>query len=200
MHPAVQWLTIIMTELALSPPPAPAAPAPEPAPVIAPGPETAVFILGVEQEVILTSVLNLPWRLGFATRVAWVPRFCRFAFTLVFASHVFFLFYFIFFMFSLVFTAHEHVLFIVCEFLLLVSNFSIVLAFLFSFFFYRRCTWRLGRMQAILFRFICLPAGMASFISCPFLFLCLGLRVCLSLSMWFIHFICFSFSLQFYFR
>ena len=68
------------------------------------------------------------------------------------------------------------------------------------FFFYRRCTWRLGRMQAILFRFICLPAGMASVISCPFLFLCLGLRVCLSLSMWFIHFICFSFSLQFYFH
>ena len=94
MHPAVQWLTIIMTELALSPPPAPAAPAPEPAPVIAPGPETAVFILGVEQEVILTSVLSLPWRLGFATRVAWVPRFCRFAFTWVFASHVFIFFIF----------------------------------------------------------------------------------------------------------
>ena len=38
-------------------------------------------------------------------------------------------------MFSLVFTAHENVLFIVCEFLLLVSNFSIALAFLFSFLF-----------------------------------------------------------------
>ena len=60
MHRAVQWPTLIMTELALSPPPAPAVPAPEPAPVIAPGPETAVFILGVEQEVILASVLNLP--------------------------------------------------------------------------------------------------------------------------------------------
>ena len=79
-----------MTELALSPPPAPAVPAPEPAPVIAPSPETAVFILGVEQEVILTSVLNLPWCLGFAARVAWVPRFRLFPFTFGFTSHVLF--------------------------------------------------------------------------------------------------------------
>ena len=43
------------TKLALPPPPAPAAPAPEPAQ----GAET-VFIPGVEREVILTSVLNLP--------------------------------------------------------------------------------------------------------------------------------------------
>ena len=79
-------LAMAHIKLALPPPPAPAAPAPDPAPE----PETAVFFPVVEQEVILTSVLNLPWRLGFTARVAWVPCFRLFPFTLGFASHVLF--------------------------------------------------------------------------------------------------------------
>ena len=141
MHPAVQWPTLIMTELALSPPPAPAAPAPEPAPVIAPGPETTVFILGVEQEAILTSVLNLPWRCMGST-------FCLFAFTFVFASQVFLFFLFFFYFLCLaycylVFTAHQRVLFIVCEFLLVVSSFSLSQVFLFSFLFFMQVSFAL---------------------------------------------------------
>ena len=80
-------LAMAHIKLALPPPPAPAAPAPDPAPE----PETAVlFFPVVEQEVIWTSVLNLPWRLGFAARVAWVPRFRLFPFIFGFASHVLF--------------------------------------------------------------------------------------------------------------
>ena len=79
-------LAMAHTKLALPPPPAPAAPVPEPAP----GLKTAVFIPGVEQEVILTSVLNRPWRLGFAARVPWVPRLRLFPFTFGFVLHVLF--------------------------------------------------------------------------------------------------------------